>query len=327
LLITFAERNFKEVSKLVQKLKSTLACVAAVFFMGLPSLAGAGTIYYTSLNSGDSTFAKYDTNTNSWTSLNPHFIQSGLAVSSTGDVFNYNAQTNQIEQYNPNSDTWTNIAAGPGLSSQYGNMEIDNNGRFLLTGTSNSNLYYSDGGGSWNTQALGFTANAMGDYDPTTGQYVLGIQGQKDIVLIDTTTFAQTGFISAGAGSEWRRSGAILDNIVYEQTSSSALTLWDLTNPAAAPTTLAGPSGLNWASTAADRDNSIMYMTSLFNGRLWQLDGGIFTELASGPGVQNHSSIVYVADNAPVEVSEPGIWLLFGIGLAGLGYARRKRAA
>jgi hypothetical protein len=306
--------------------KNAIARVSALVLGWLLAAgsAQAGTIYYTSLNATDSTFAKYDTVTNSWTTLNSHFTSTQMAVSSSGELYSYNHQTNRIELYNPDTDSWSDVMAGPGIAPSFGNLEIDNAGRFLLTALGNANLYYSDGGGAWNAQALGFAPNAMGDYDPTTGQYVVGVNGMKDIVLIDTATFAQTHYIDAGPAGEHRRSGAILDNRVYEQNSNQPFTVWDLTAPGAAPTTMAAPGGIFWAGMAADRDNSILYMTDLYRGYLWKLEDGAYTQLATGPGIQNHSSIAYVGD-AVAEVSEPAAAAILALGIAALGRMRRRR--
>jgi len=82
---------------------------------------------------------------------------------------------------------------GPtGFSGNYCNLEVTNNGQFLLTSFNSATLWYSTGTGTWSSITLPFNGNAMGDYDPTTGQYVIGQIWTTNAHLINLETWGIT---------------------------------------------------------------------------------------------------------------------------------------
>ena len=65
-----------------------------------------------------------------------------MAVSQTGDLYMLERLSNQIQRYNPGTDTWTNVMAGPpGGSFVYGNLEITNDGEFFVSKDNSSTLH------------------------------------------------------------------------------------------------------------------------------------------------------------------------------------------
>lgn len=288
----------------------------------------AGVVYRTSVGVSDSQLWKYDTDTNVWTRLNDFNTGSTFAVSNTGEVFAYSGGRNAILKYNPGSDTWSHhmdapFVGGAHHSSSYNffNLEVTNEGRFLLTGNRQNNLYYSDGGGVWGSTDLGFSANTNGDYDPTTGQYAISDYFGRNPVLIDTQTFAQTVFTGTGNGGEWQRSGSILNGVYYNHPSSNPIEAWDLSNPLAGPTFINRPANnFYYMASAADRANDLLYMADIWTGAFYSYDGASMTQLASTPSGANHSTIAFVGD---IAVPAPGALALLGLGLFGLGWRRR----
>ena len=127
-------------------------------------------------------FGVYNTATNVWTTLSPINPAGQLGVSAAGDLYMLDRGTNMVQRYNPGTDTWTNIMAGPpGGTHDRGNLEIANSGRFFFSRAGSNLLWYSDGGGIWNSQALPAGSYALGDYDPGTNTLVVSQAGRGDL--------------------------------------------------------------------------------------------------------------------------------------------------
>ena len=308
----------------------SIALVAATLV--LSTSVNASSVYLSSLNGGVNGFSRYDTNTNIWTQLNDYHTGSNFAIDTSGNMYSYSGDRTAINKYDTVNDVWNYYMSAPTINSSYAssqynfyNLEITNSGRFLLTGGgTDTNVWYSDGG-AWSSQALGFVTNATGDYDPTTGQYAItGLYGTSPS-LIDANTLAVTNFSGIGSGSDWRRSGTILDGSYYIQTGTNAIERWDLSNPGANPTLITNPgNALNWMASAADRDNSLLYAVDIVDNDFYVYDGVSWTALANTLTGGNHTTLAYVSDISAVPIPA-AVWL-FGSGLIGLiGVARRKK--
>ena len=73
----------------------------------------------------------------------------------------------------------------------------------------------------------------------------------------------------------------------------------------------------------ADLDNHLLYIANGFGTEFYAWDGNAYTQLANTPGGGNHTTIAFVAD--ATAVPEAAALGLFGMGLAGLGLAARRR--
>ena len=228
----------------------------------LPPLNDDGLLYMTSLDVGDSTFAVYDPAADAWTTLHPYETSSQMAVSADGRLFAHNFHTGNIDRYRPATDTWIPVMSGPpGASGYLGNLKITREGEFLYTESTVSTLWYT-AGGTWHTLALPFIGNAMGDYDPTTDQYVVGEDHTTNAHMIDVHTWAITDYASPVPNGETARSGVVLDNRYYFEAAGSNLHSFDLGNPALPPLDHGVSPGW-YTSAAADRHGALVYSAAL----------------------------------------------------------------
>ena len=221
-----------------------------------------GLLYLTSLDVGDGTFAVYDPGTDTWTDLAYYDTGAQMAVSGAGQLYAYGRATGTINLYDPATDTWSAVLpTPPGTTGVQGNLEITNEGEFLYTEWDSANLWYTSGG-AWNSMALPFTGNAMGDYDPTTDQYVVGEAWTTNAHLIDVHTWAITDYYSPVPNGENARFSSVLDNRYFFEAGGSNIHSFDLANPADPPFDH-GVSGPWYGSSAADRANHEVYVADL----------------------------------------------------------------
>ncbi|MBN1953652.1 MAG: carboxypeptidase regulatory-like domain-containing protein, partial [Anaerolineae bacterium] len=258
-------------------------------------LADGGLLYLTSLDSGNTTFSVYDPAADTWTSLAGYDTGCQMAVSTEGQLYAYRRSPAQIEVYDPAVDVWSYVMAAPGgASGSYCNLEITRDGEFLYTQANGTTLYYTSGG-VWNTLALPFTTNVMGDYDPTTHQYVVGEYGTVHAHMINLDDWTITDFLlGPGSNGEYARFSSILGNRYYYQTGSDPIRSYDLSNPSL-PGQDHGVSPGFYCSSAADRINEVIYTSALDGNQLFVFDpaAGTLTPLASHGSIGNHSSIAY----------------------------------
>ena len=256
-----------------------------------------GKVYLTSLEIGNNLFAAYDPSLGSWTALNPFETGCQLAVGSDGLLYAHEYTTNKIVKYNPVSDSWTEVMPGPaGFSGNYCNLEVTINGQFLLTSYYSTTLWYSTGPGTWSSITLPFYGNAMGDYDPTTGQYVIGQQQTTNAHLINLETWGMTDFTSSIYNGELARVSSILDGKYYFEAVGSNIHYFDLSNPSAPPVDT-GINGPWFGSSAADRGNRVIYMADIDANPFWVYNpaANTLTTLPPLPNSANmwHSSIAF----------------------------------
>ena len=303
-----------------------VAGVLAMISIGVSPLAAeAGTLYYTSINSGDTTFARYDPVLGGWHALSPYDTRTQMAASGDGSLYAYDDARDVIQRYRAQSDSWADFMPGPGVSNRWGDLEVTRSGRFLYTAFNGERLYYSGAEGKWGSVELPFRTAAFADYDPLTNRYVVGEYSTGRIHAIDLESFEITSYASGGGASEMRRMGSILDDAFYENSSSRGLRVWDLSDPASPPTWIEQPGNSAWLASAADREHDVLYAVDLFRGGFFALDALAgsthFRVLASAPLLGNHSSLVYVPHNP-----EPATAALLFVGLVGLALCGRSRA-
>ncbi|RJP36916.1 MAG: hypothetical protein C4547_06565 [Phycisphaerales bacterium] len=278
-----------------------LLLTAAAAALCCASGASAQFVYMTSIDAGNSTFARYDVANNQWTQLTGIDTGAQMAVSTSGDLYAYR-RGGGIQRYNPDDDSWTDVmVAPPGSSGSYGNLEITRDGEFLYTETNVRTLWYTDGG-QWQTRPLPFGPNAMGDYDPTSHQYVVGEWTTGNAHMIKLSDFSVIDFTgSPGGNGERARHSVILDGRYYFQYSSLAIHYYDLSNPGAPAVAASAPYGAFYNSSAVDRGSGIIYDYDLRtpgNFRSFDPGTGQFTPLAAFNFAGNHSSIAFTGGAA-----------------------------
>lgn len=261
-----------------------------------PLAVTGGKLYLTSLDIGgigDDYFAVYDPATNAWTTLTPYETGCSMAVDIAGNLYAYGHDTDTIDRYHPGTDTWSAVmAAPPGTNGAYCNLEITNQGQFIYTQAQNSTLWYTSGG-AWNSLAMGFTGNIMGDYDPTTDQYIVGEFSTVNAHLFDVHDWSVTHFTAGpGTNGEYARFASILDGHYYYQTSANIYS-YDLSSPATPGTDHGFPA--YYPSSAVDRVNQVIYVAGLYLDTLSLFDpaAGTLTPLAAPTGSGAHSSLAY----------------------------------
>lgn len=313
----------------MRTLKSIALATLFVAFGGLA--ATAAPVVYTVSTDGDSDFYAYDTGANTWTQKAGISTRTQLAVDKNGDVYGY-ASDNTIKKYNTALDTWDTVITGPGLQNSNNNLEVLNDGRYVLT-TNSSSAYRVYDNGVWNSGSLGFTASHIGDYDPFSDTLVIGQTRSEAVHVINLADFTSTAF-NNGAGStpERRRAGSLLDGTFFQKYSTNDLRGVDLSDPANAFANLGdGPSNLWYPSSGADRMNNLLYLGGIGSGNyefeVYDPSTGTFTVLANIPsGLGYHSTMVVggAVAGAADPVPAPGALLLLGLGLIGLGVRRRS---
>lgn len=254
-----------------------------------------GLLYLTSLDVPNTTFAVYDPVADSWTTLNAYETGCQMAVSRLNQLYAYGSSTSTIDRYDPATDTWTPVfPAPPGSSGSYCNLEITNTGEFLYTQFGSSTLWYT-AGLVWNTLALPFSANVMGDYDRTSDQYVIGEAWTTNAYAIDVHTWAITNYSSSVGNGEYARFGVVMANRYYFEAGGSNLHSFDLSSPALPPFDH-GVSPGYYTSAAADRVHRVIYSASLGSTELSLFDPRTdsFTPLTGYSTTAWHSSLAFV---------------------------------
>lgn len=263
---------------------------------------GPGRLYNTSLDIGSGGFNVYDPGTDSWRMLKHFDTGAQMAVSPSGALFAYRRDPAQIEVYDPASDSWSFAISQPaGSAGSYGNLEVTPAGEFLYSEKDNPDHYYRNFGVSWITNTLGFLGNAQGDYDPLTGDYVIGEEDtfNAHLITVDEFSFGKTSF-TAGPGviSEIKRVGVVLGGRYYYQGGTDPIRSYDLSNPALPGTVHATAPFAFYDSAAANRSTGMIF-NSYIDGTDLNLFNPVtdsFTPLTSGPGVGWHNSVAFSDD-------------------------------
>jgi len=261
-----------------------------------------GVLYRISLDAGSTDFSIYDVETDTWTTLAPFTSGAQMATSADGRLFGWNTTVNEIQEYNPDTATWSSVQSAPPVSGAYGNLEYRANGEWVYTQANISTLHYTVNG-AWQTLALPFSANIIGDYDPATDTLVIGEYGTSFFHAIDMGTLAITSFtLDTGSNGEYSRCGQIRDGRFYYQTDSNPLRYLDLSNNALAPVDV-GPGVPGFPSCAVSETYDELFMGSLNGTTLSRvfLDTSNTEALTGHTSVGNHSSLTWVGSTS-VEV-------------------------
>ena len=263
-----------------------------------------GGLYKISMNSGADGFAVYDIATDSWTDLAPFPSRTQMATSADGRLFGFNSTADEIQEYNPVADTWSFIQAAPPVAENYGNLEFRSNGEWVYNQHTSSTLYYTVAG-AWQTLALPFTANAIGDYDPVSDTLVVGEVRTNYFHAIDMGTLTITPFTTDTNGQgELARCGQIRNGRFYYQTDNEPLRFLNLADNTAAPTDVAPLYGF-YESCAVSETEELIFGANLAGSLLSSvslLDSTVIN-LAGTTSPGNHSSITWVGLQ-DVEISD-----------------------
>ena len=271
---------------------------------GSPTISGratplldGGLLYLTSLDIGDLNFAVYDPGADAWTALTPYETGCQMAASGSGQLYAYGYATGTIDLYDPATDTWAPVmAAPPGASGWLCNLEMTFDGEFLYTEAWATSLWYT-AGGVWNTMALPFQANVMGDYDPVQHQYVIGELWTTNAHLIDLNTWTIADFISPVGNGEYARFSVAMANRYFFEAAGSSIHSFDLSEPSWPPFDHGVVAGW-YCSAAADRANAQIYVASIDGSQLWAFDGASGLVPLTGYGGLWHSSVAFVPTEA-----------------------------
>ena len=257
------------------------------------------TLYATSTD--DSTvFLAYHPSTDSWSQRASINTYSQLAVDNKGNVHAYDRGSNQIRRYDPLTNVWKAVAKGPGLHQEKANLEILNDGRMILTHNGGRVAYVYENR-EWTSRQLGFVTNQIGDYDPTTGQFVLGEQYRQNVYLINTGDFSKTLYDLGTAASvgERRRGGSILNNVFYQMSDSDRTLLgFALVLPPGPIQTFGLGQSLGFAATAVNRHSGLLYILDLGGNRrsldVYDPATNTFRALSSAPSsLGNNSTAIF----------------------------------
>jgi len=261
-------------------------------------LLDGGLLYKTSLDIGDLGFAVYDPGTDTWGDLTPFDTGCQMAVSATGQLWAYD-HNGWISVYDPSTDTWGYIVdAPPGATGSYCNLEMTNDGQLLYTEAWGTTLWHYTAG-VWVSIALPFATDAMGDYDPTTDQYVIGEAWTTNAHWIDTDTWTMTDYYSPVGNGEYSRFSVVMGNRYYFEAGGSSIHYFDLGNPSAPPVDTGVVAGW-YTGAAGDRADGLIYISSLDGTQLWAYDtvtNGL-TPLTGG-GYGYHSSLAFTGTGGP----------------------------
>ncbi|MBD2112118.1 MULTISPECIES: DUF4347 domain-containing protein [Cyanophyceae] len=265
-------------------------------------------VYRTSIDGYIDNFEVYNPTTNVWKTLNPIATSTQLAVSSNNELYMLNDNTNIIQRYNPDTDTWVDVQAGPNVNWDYGNLEVTNNNEFILTAQGQTTLYYTQGG-TWNSLALPGGASTAADYDPVTGKFVVGQFSQYgawevNLATGTITTFSVGGQIDSG---ETRRFGEIYDGRYYSQGYNYPIYAYDLANNTLAlqQVSPAYNSVGNWLSAAVDAGEGLFYLNGFnsTNFSSWDPVTNTFVALAPALTASGHNTLAATSVGAPVTLS------------------------
>lgn len=255
-----------------------------------------GLVYRTGINGITLPFEVYDPGTNTWTSLGNVDTETQLATDANGELYMLNSTTNMIQKYVPADNTWIDIQAGPPESIRLGNLEVTNNGDFVVTEYGNNKMYYTDAG-EWEQFVLPSNASQAGDYDHATETLIIRQIGSETVWEIDLDTSNVTTFnVGTGVVGENNRFGDIYDGFWYGQTGNTNISKIDLSDNSLSLQALNSGIPFQIGASTVDNASGVFYVNKdHFSGDFfkWDATTGISTTLTTAPSPNNHSTLAF----------------------------------
>jgi hypothetical protein len=135
---------------------------------------------------------------------------------------------------------------------------------------------------------------------------VIGQLNTTNAHLVNLETWGITDFTSSIINGEYARVSSVLDGKYYFEAEGSDIHYFDLSNPSAPPVNT-GVSGPWYGSSAADRDNQLIYMADIDANLFWVYSpaANTLTTLPPYPNSADmwHSSIAYAWYYADLQVN------------------------
>ncbi|MCB9752049.1 MAG: DUF4215 domain-containing protein [Myxococcales bacterium] len=250
-------------------------------------------IYLTSSN-GATGFYEYDINSDTWaTKPNPPSV-TRTQITNDGTLVYLMGSNNVVYSYDPQSEQWANVMAGPGgmTSSPIGYFQWFPDGFYYLKdGTTAMYVYRNN---AWSNFALGVAGSSAGTWDKENDELYIRTWFQMGFQVIDTTTDTVVRTITDATNvGENSRTGSYYDGNFYARTFTGTVQRLDAQNGTKTDT---GAQPIS-DHTASDTDFTTGYVYIHGynnNGTVFQrfnpADDSIVT-LAPSANVSNHSTI------------------------------------
>jgi hypothetical protein len=260
-------------------------------------LLASDLVYRADVDFGSGPFQVYNVQTNAWTTLGSIDTSTQLAVSRSNDLYMLEQSTNTIKRYNSVANSWTSVMAGPPTNISFGgNLEVTNDGKFLIT-SSGSNLLWHTVSGGWSSVSLPGAASALGDYEHSTETYAVSAINSEAVWQVSIPSFAITTFGNGAiATSETRRFGEIYNQTWYTEHDVSPIRRTSLTSPSNTYQNASSSTPGYYASSAVNESNGAFYVNPYSSTQFqrWDSSTNTFATLAPAPTTNGHNTLAFV---------------------------------
>lgn len=244
-----------------------------------------------------------------------------IAVDSTRSLFEINPATGQKTQIGT-------VSANAGTT---GGLAYDAaSGTVYLTSTNLDSLYTLniDTGAATLMGSYGVDVVMHGlEWDSSTGTLYAASSNPNTFYSVNPLTGLATEIGGIGLTS-FNNLGYDSNNDVMYMTNSGSDSLYTIDRATGLPTlvgALLTSSNPNALAFAAELNTMFMLDNSTNNFYTLNLMTGAATVVGS-TGIGNLLGLIYIPSGISVPVPEPGVLALFGVGLIGMGLARRRRS-